>query len=278
VLDVSGPHVDLADPALPGEHPKDQLYRDVYDPLTVAWFDAMRGCPEAVAVVDDARTVGLAETLVRLNDIGHWLVDGVLARMDPKNAADMQDTMMRYRDEVLWVDHEAPEPEPAAIRAALAHKFKRNASLGVIEALICLESAYTLGRERLGLSGKDLSDMIRRSRQLYASLAVLHDDQDGARLAYLTGITGHLRYPDIGYADVLEHRLHVPAERFMVREGPDGVRLRFAAVPVRDVALTSPVKRCPAHRAPRGDGRTGSLNDELWDLLIHVYTKAGRFD
>jgi len=186
----------------------------------------------------------------------------------------------RYRDHVLWAGHHVPRPDAdaAAIRAALAGKMKRNVSLGVIEALICLESAVEFCRVHRRMDGSATARAVAGSRQLYTCLAVLHDEHDRQRLTFLTGIDGYLSYPEVDYPDVLGGAIRVPSDKFVVVGPPAAPTVRFAVPPIRGVATDSPVGRCPAHRLRRpGDPHT-SLNDVLWDLLVEVYRQAGRLD
>lgn len=270
----------LADPVRPPDtsHPKHILYDRAYDPLSQAWFAALADAPEAAALLRDAPAHDLVTNLLRFNALFHALVDAAFDRM-PDGGSDVVATASRYRDHILWVNHMAPPDgaDATGIRIALGHKLKRNVSLGVIEALICLESAYTFGSAVLGLHGEELARVLQRSRQLYGSLALLHDDQEKVRLTHLTGISGYLMYPDVDFPDVIGRRVTIAADKFVVAGSADQLKIKFVSVPVRAVVLDSPIKRCPAHRfaSPDHDGLT--LNDVLWDLLIEIYRRSGRF-
>jgi hypothetical protein len=154
---------------------------------------------------------------------------------------------------------------------------KRNISLGVIEALICLESAYHFGRDKLGLTGDALAETLRRSRQLYGSLALLHDEQEMARLTFLTGRAGYLMYPEVDFPDVIGGDIRIPFDKFAETGPVEARRLRFVTPPVHDAVLDSPTKRCPAHRFRSDRQPELTLNDVLWDLLIDIYRRSGRF-
>jgi hypothetical protein len=265
-------------PDAAGPDPKAALYAHVYDPVTRAWSDALGRSPEVARLLDGVTADNLLDSLDAFNDLFRRLVDDSLAGL-PARAA-LIDSVGTYREHVLWADHLAPAADAGAeaLGASIAGKLRRNVSLAVVEALICLESAYQFCRDKLGLTGEPIADTLRRSRQLYRSLAVLHDEQEKVRLMFLTEIDGHLRYPDHDYADVLSGRLRIGADKFVVAGPRDEPRLRFLASRVSDVALDSPVYRCPAHRLPAGGAtEAASVNDALWDLLIEVYRRAGRF-
>jgi hypothetical protein len=156
----------------------------------------------------------------------------------------------------------------------LLDKLKRNVSLGVIEALICMESARRYGQAGLALTGEELERLLRRSRNLYASLAVLHDDQEQLRLRALVGTGQGVAYPRTDFPDVLNGAVVVPPDRLVVTGRDDGLRLRFVSAHLPVIA-GSPTKRCPAQRFHTPDGAC-LLNDSLWDLLIDVYRRSGR--
>jgi hypothetical protein len=84
-------------------------------------------------------------------------------------------------------------------------------------------------------------------------------------------------YPNVDYHDAIAGRVGIPADRFVVTGPQEARRLRFVAAPVHDVALSSPVRRCPAHRFRSADPEF-TLNDVLWNLLIDIYRRAGRFE
>jgi hypothetical protein len=261
----------------PSGHPKDVLYERVYDPLTREWFAALESSKEVNDLVQAAPVRGLLATMLDLNALFHHLVDDVLAQ-PMVDAKEMIATTKEHQAHVLWVGHAAPTPgaNDDLVLDSLSKKMKRNISLGVVEALICLQSAYEYGRQELGLSGQRLEDMLRRSRQLYASLAILHDDQEQVRLRQLAGITGFLKYPDTDYADALDGTVAIGPEHFHRAGTRDQPRLRFKSSPVPTPADDSPIKRCPAQRLRGTDGQP--LNDGLWDLLLDVYRSAGQFD
>jgi hypothetical protein len=258
-------------------HPKDRLYARVYDPLTQEWFHALRRSKRVGAIVADAANVGLLATMNELDQLFSDLVDEVLDHPEV-DTRDIIATTSANQQHVLWVGHAAPLPgaNHSAVGESLRKKMTRNISLGVVEALICLQSAYRFGWEELELRGADLENMLRRSRQLYASLAVLHDDQEQVRLQELAGITGFLKYPETDYEAALEGRVSIAVGHFVRSGSPQEPRLRFRSSPVPPPASQSPIKRCPAQRLRAADGRP--LNDELWDLLIDVYRSAGQFD
>ena len=260
-------------------HPKHILYDEAYDPVTIAWFEALAASPEVDRLLDAAPHQDLVVTLQAFNALFHRLVDTAFVSLRER-AEDVVAIADKHRADVLWAGHMTPLPDdgPAAIRTAFGHKLKRNVSLGVIEALICLESAYTYARFDLGLTGETLAATLQRSRQLYASLALLHDEQEKVRLNFLTGTTGHLTYPQVDYPDVIGHAIHIPADKFVVSGPPEARRIKFVSAPVQHITLDSPIKRCPAHRI-RGEynDEMTPLNDILWNLLLTIYRRAGRF-
>jgi hypothetical protein len=264
--------------ALVDDHPKSVLYNHAYDPLTEAWFNALNESPQVKALLDEAPRRDLVTTLQLFNGLFHALVNVSLESLYAK-ADDIVTIVSKRRNEVLWAGHMAPgaDADNEQIRDSLRHKMMRNISLGVIEALICLESAYAFGRDELGLGGTALADVLQRSRQLYASLAVLHDEQERVRLTFLTGIDSHLMYPKVDYHDVIGGSVRIASDKFIVAGPPEARRLRFISPPAHSVQVDSPVKRCPAQRlrSAHHDGLT--LNDVLWDLLIAIYRQSGRF-
>jgi hypothetical protein len=184
------------------------------------------------------------------------------------------------RADVLWVGGEGPGPDPgdAEVRACLAAKLRRNISLGVLEAVLCVDSAGHCARDRLGLAGDELRGALRRSRGLCAGLAALHDDQECQRLTYLTGRPGPLEYPAVDYPDVLAGRVRIAAGRFVAVRHPHGPRLRFVSRPAGPLdPAAGPAMRCPAQqRRPAGSGAT--VNDALWDLIVELFGRAGHLD
>jgi hypothetical protein len=260
-------------------HPKDVLYENVYDPLTVAWFTALAESPDVERLLSTASDYDLLSNLQRFNTLFQQLVDVTFVEVCEKGP-DVLSLAYQYREGVLWVGNEDPghEPDIDEFRSALGHKAKRNIILGIVEALLCLESAYTYAHEALRLRGEDLAGTLQRSRQLCSSLAMLHDEQEQVRLTFLTGMKDFLKYPEVDYPDVLDHSVHIPAEKFMVT-GPAGSRsLKFVSVPLGRVKMDSPAKRCPAHRFSSGTHVDLKLSDVLWNLLIDLYRASGKFD
>ncbi len=259
---------------------KVELYAEVYDPITSEWFAAMGRADHLVHdILTRAPVTGLHSTLLDLNRLFHALVDEVLPSSEPPRIARMLDVVRRLRRSVLWVEHSPPRLNANAenLLDALRNKMRRNISLGAVEALICLESAVRYGRQRLGLSGEPLADLLVRSRRLYTSLAVLHDDQEMQRLHFLAGVEGHLSYPDTDYDDVIAHRVIVGLDKIVEIGGGDTLRLGWLSDPVPPAAPDSPVMRCPAQRL-RDAGSGRPFNDLLWDLLIEIYRRTGDLD
>jgi len=271
---VASPNIGPPDGAQ-NVRPKDVLYARVYDPLTREWFAALDRSAEAADLVRAASDRGVLETMLDLNKVFHGLVDEVLSHPQVDSAT-MIATTKEHQEHVLWVGHAAPLPDADQdeVRHSLGAKMKRNISLGVVEALICLQSGYNCGQAK-GFSGDRLEGLLRRSRQLYASLAILHDDQEQVRLQQLAGITGFLMYPDTDYADALDGTVTIGPEHFQLAGTREEPRLRFKTSPVPMPPVDSPIKRCPAQRLKAADGRP--LNDGLWDLLIDVYRSAHQF-
>lgn len=292
---------------MPEVHPKDVLYDQVYDPLTRIWFRELEDSLERKELLAEAPKHDLLENLLRLDEVFRVCVDRSLDSLGAK-ADDILGTMDTHRivekvgdhrQHVMWANEEVPEEGagPEQIRASLSHKLKRNISLGALEAVICLESALEYGRDKLGLTGDVLADTLRRSRQLYGSLAYLHDEQEWARLKFLTNKSGYLRYTDgavkvqgqgdghgaapVSYKQVIVDREYqIPFDKFVVIGSPEALRLRFVSAPAQPdpASLDSPIKRCPAQRLRRAEGATEVLNDVLWDLLIDIYRLSHRFD
>jgi hypothetical protein len=255
-------------------HPKRALYAKVYIPLTIRWFEALEMSPAKNELLAAAETRELVDTLQAFNAICRERVDELLDH-------DMVRAAHELHQAILWVGDETPGPDPtlAQIRASLADKLRRNISLGILEAVLCLESGYHFARETLGLTGKELRQTLQDSRQLYASLAVLHDLQERQRLSFLTGREGYLEYPAVNYPDIISGHIRISADKFLSSMHTDGVRLRFVSYPVDriDPADSGPTMRCPAHQASQGF-YGGTYNDVLWDLLIDIYQRSGRFD
>jgi hypothetical protein len=126
------------------------------------------------------------------------------------------------------------------------------------------------------LRGAGLEQLLLRSRHLYASLAVLHDEQEIAWLHFLAGVQGFLRYPETDFTDVLEGRLTIRADRFVVAGTPTEPKLRFHRtvdpLPTPDTL----VRQCPAQRLRTAAGQP--YNDVLWDLLVAIYRETGELD
>ncbi len=266
------------------DHPKHRLYDGVYDPLTEAWFAALAVSPDVPRLLREATEHPLLVNLRRLDDLFRRLVDECIGQQHEKVLHDTLTTVARHRDAVTWMGYMVPAPDAtlAEIKSSLSHKLKRNISLGAVEALICLESAYAYGRDELHLGGAALADTLRRSSQLYASLAVLHDEQERERLTELTGVEGFLEYPEVDYHDVVpdeagERRVRIAPDKFTTTGSGDELRIKLVITPVRRDTLSSPVKRCPAHRLPSPKTPGHNLNDDLWDLLIRIYERSGRF-
>jgi hypothetical protein len=119
---------------------------------------------------------------------------------------------------------------------------------------------------------------VHPKRLLYSSLAALHDRQECARLAFLTGLDGCLEYPATDFADIVAGRLRIAFDKFAWIETAEGPRLRF--VPHRadgvDEESSGPTMRCPAHRVS-GIGPDLTYNDVLWNFLIDIYRHSGQF-
>jgi hypothetical protein len=260
-----------------GDHPKDLLYERAYDPLTRIWFECLASSEARIALLAEIPDHDLVTNLLRFNSLFHDLVDESMNVVHDRQ--DILSVVSRYRDHVLWEGHMAPgaAADLAGIKVSLSEKMKRNVSLGVIEALICLESALVFARDELGLCGDELVDTLRRSRQLYGSLAVLHDEQEMVRLNFLAGIDGYLTYPGVDYQHILDGTIRISADKFIVADPDHEPRLRFVATTVQQVTLSSPTRRCPAHRLRSSQNPDMTLNDVLWDLLIDIYRQAGCF-
>jgi hypothetical protein len=251
---------------------KVELYRQVYEPFAIRWFAAFEDSPERKLLLEDAREQELVVTITAFNVLFHRLAAEALDGPDA-----MIEVVLANHRHVLWVGDEGPgeSPDSDSVRRSLTAKLQRNISLGVLEALLCLESAYRFGHDHAGLRGDELAGVLRRSRSLYGSLAVLHDDDERRRIGDLTGRTEAIEFPAVGFADVLTGRLRIPAGQFKIAGGPNAVLLRYVGDAERAGTHSTPTMRCPAHRpAPHG----GTYNDSLWALLIDLYRQAGRFE
>lgn len=256
-------------------HPKALLYAHLYRPLTGRWFAALRDSPVTADLLRRARQRPLVDTLRDFNALFQSLVDECMAQAW---ADDAMDEVYAVHDGVVWMGDESPGADPTAdaVRASLVTKLRRNVSLGVVEALLCLESGYRFAREVHGMTGEELAGTLLRSTPLYASLAVLHDEQERERISFLTGRLGYLQYPDVDYPHVLNGDIRIGPDKFVLT-GPAGARrLRFVTPPVNRVVLNSPTMRCPAHQPDPGSAGS-TYNDALWALLIEIYRSAGRF-
>jgi hypothetical protein len=260
-------------------HPKVSLYEHVYDPLVTAWFAALGASPELKLLLDCVPERDLVTNLRAFNDLCYALMEDCVSRQ-ADNGGELITTVNELHDHVLWADHQVPDPDagPDALMLSICEKMKRNLSMGVIEALICLESACRFGRSHLKLDGSALTRVLLRSRQLYTSLSALHDEQEKIRLMFLTGINGYLSYPEHNYAAVAEGHLTIEADKFIVVGSGDDLRLRFVTSPVSAAILDSPALRCPAHRLRSDVEPDKTINDILWRLLIDIYQRIGRFD
>jgi hypothetical protein len=254
-------------------HPKRLLYEEVYLPFVAGWFALFEGSRNKQDLIRRAGERGLLGSLQRLNDLGRGAVDGLL---DDGLLA----TAYEWHEAILWVGDEGPGPDPTLgrFRVSLANKLRRNLSLGVLEAVLCLQSACEFARADRGLRGDDLARTLLGSRQLYSSLAALHDQQECARLTFLTGRDGCLAYPDTDFADVVAGRLRIAFDKFAWIETAEGPRLRF--VPHRvdrvDEESGGPTMRCPAQRVS-GIAPDLTYNDVLWNVLIEIYRHSGQF-
>jgi hypothetical protein len=254
-------------------HPKRLLYEEVYRPFVAGWFALFAGSRDQEDLVRRAGERGLLGSLQRLNELGRGAVDGLLDDGLVANA-------YTWREAILWVGDEGPGPDPTLgrFRVSLANKLRRNLSLGVLEAVLCLQSACGFARADRGLRGDDLARTLLGSRQLYSSLAALHDRQECARLTFLTGLDGCLEYPATDFADIVAGRLRIASDKFAWVETAEVPRLRF--VPHRagrvDEESSGPTMRCPAQRVS-GIVPDLTYNDVLWNLLIEIYRHSGQF-
>lgn len=162
------------------------------------------------------------------------------------------------------------------MRALLLDKFKRNISLGMLVAVICLESATRFGKNELHLEGAELEHMLRSSNRLLGTLALLHDDQEHERTRRLTNSDSYPSFENTSYEGVLGGAFVIGKEMFSVVESPEGPRLRFVSMPAYIGPLDGPTKRCPAHRIKDPHDAQAVLNDFVWNLLIDAYKVSGR--
>jgi hypothetical protein len=258
--------------------PKRVLYGNVYVPVTVGWFAALQASPRKDELLAHAGDRGLLETLRLFDELCRGLVD-------PLVTDDMVAVAYELREAILWMDGDwahiedpGPDPSVAQISASLVAKLRRNISLGVLEAVLCLESACRYAQRELHLRGDELRRTLLGSRQLYAGLAVLHDKQERERLSFLTGIDGYLEYPAVDHHHILDGELCIPSDKFVALPTADGMRIRFVRNQVSriDEAVDGPTMRCPAHRPSPADPDL-TYNDILWNLLIEIYQRSGRF-
>ncbi|GHJ45944.1 hypothetical protein Cs7R123_32860 [Catellatospora sp. TT07R-123] len=265
--------------AVSDEHSKDILYREVYDPFTATWFRELAASPERKDLLGRVGPGDALTGLNRMNEMFRDLVDASLRELGPRLDG-MLGLVATHCDEVTWAGQRVPPPgaSPEQLLASLTHKLKRNISLGAVEAVICLESALRYGRDVVGLSGDPLRELLRGSRQLYKALAYVHDDQEKTRFEFLTGTTGFLAYPDATFEHVLLHgRYRIPADKFVLIGAGGERRLRFVPLPPHTEPLATPVKRCPAERLRGIVDEHPTLNAALWDLVIDIYDRSGRF-
>lgn len=260
-------------------HPKNALYDEVYEPLTVAWFDELGHSQRRAGLLAEAPHRSLLDNLNELNKLLHHLVDTCLEALGGK-ADDMVAVVSHNREHVLWEGQMTPEADATAeeIKAAFSNKIKRNISMGAVEIAICLEAATAFGKDRLGLSGASLARVLKHSGQLCGSLALLHDAQEQHRLQALTGEDEYLKYPDVTFADVVEGgRYRIPAGMLVAVGSGDDLRLKFVGIRARPGPFDTPIRRCPAYVSHKGSERSPILNDILWSLIVDIYDRSGRF-
>ncbi len=266
---------ELSPQQLSYQHPKVALYLEAYTPLVEQWFHALRACPALTELRATAQTRDVLGNVERLESLFRSIVDDLF----DQGGAVLEHALAvvsEHRDAVVWTNQMVPRPgaDLVELAASLRHKFKRNISLALMEALICLQSAIAYGRDTLGLAGAALEATLRRSTVLLASLSVLHDEQEVARMRYLTGDPREIQHPTFTVSDIVGGAFHIPADKFRV-VGADGhQRIRFASVPPSGLVPTSPTMKCPAHRLTNEDGEP--LNNELWDLLVDIYRDSGQ--
>ncbi|MFC6021831.1 hypothetical protein ACFP2T_37415 [Plantactinospora solaniradicis] len=256
-------------------HPKAALYLEVYTPLVEVWFETLRDSFALTELRRAAPGRDLVDNLQRLDLLFRDLVDGLFAR--PGTILDHAIAVVaEHRDAVVWEDQMVPAPgaDATELAASLRHKFKRNISLAMLEALICLESALAYGRDTVGLSGQALETTLRASTPLLASLSVLHDEQEMVRMRHLTGDPREIQHPRFTVADIAGGAFRIAPDKFRI-VGPEGQRkIRFASVPPSGLVPSTPTMKCPAHQLTNDNGQR--LNDELWDLLVDIYRLSGR--
>jgi len=252
------------------------LYDEVYDPFTAAWIVELDGCERLTELLAEAGRFDVLRNLNELNAMFHVLVDRCLDGLGDRTT-DMMAVVRKHRKHVLWEGQFTPRvfATDQEIRAAISNKIKRNISMGAVEAVICLEGAVAFGTDKLGLSGQALMQVMKRSLQLCASLAFLHDEQERHRLRFLTGEHGYLKYPDVTFVDVISGgRYHISAEKYEAVGADDALQLRFVGNRPHPGPFDSPTRRCPAQRLR---GRDGVLNETLWRVLVDIYHLSGRF-
>ncbi|WP_203862575.1 hypothetical protein [Plantactinospora mayteni] len=251
------------------------MYLEAYTPLVEEWFSALRDSDALTELRRTAPGRDLVDNLQSLDQLFRDLVDDMFA--DPTPVLERAVTVVgAHQDAVVWEDQLVPRPGAGAeeLAASLRHKFKRNISLAMLEALICLESALTYGRETLGLAGAELERTLRASTSMLASLSVLHDQQETARMRQLTGDPTEIQHPRFTVADIVRGAFRIGPDKFRA-VGPEGQRkIRFGSVPPHGVEVPSPTMKCPAHRLTNDDGQP--LNNEFWALLLDVYQMSGR--
>ncbi|GIG92784.1 hypothetical protein [Plantactinospora endophytica] len=260
---------------LSDRHPKVALYLEAYTPLVEEWFQALRASDGLRELRRTAPGRDLVGNLERLDLLFRDLVDDLFDRPAPVLGQAVA-VVAEHRAAVVWEDQLVPPPDAGAeeLAASLRHKFKRNISLALLEALICLESALTYGRQTLGLSGEALERTLRDSTSMLASLSVLHDQQEVARMRQLTGDPTEIQHPRFTVADIVRGAFRIGPDKLRA-VGPAGQqKIRFGSVAPHGVELSSPTMKCPAHRLTNDEGQP--LNNELWGLLVDVYRMSGR--
>ncbi|WP_422773706.1 hypothetical protein ACN28C_12895 [Plantactinospora sp. WMMC1484] len=256
-------------------HPKVALYLEAYTPLVEEWFSVLRDSEALTELRRTAPGRDLVDNLQRLDQLFRGLVDDLFAHPSPVLEHALA-VVAEHRTAVVWEDQLVPRPGAGAdeLAASLRHKFKRNISLALLEALICLESALTYGRECLGLSGEALEQTLRGSTSMLASLSVLHDQQETARMRQLTGDATEIQHPRFTVADIVRGAFRIGFDKFRA-VGPAGQqRIRFGSVAPHGVELSSPTMKCPAHRLTNEEGQP--VNNDFWALLVDVYRMSGR--
>jgi hypothetical protein len=256
-------------------HPKVALYLEAYMPLVEKWFQALRDSFALTELRLAAPERDLVDNLERLDLLFRDLVDDLFDQ--PGTIMDQALTVVaEHRDAVVWEGQLVPPvgADTAELAASLRHKFKRNISLAMLEALICLEGALAYGRDVAGLSGAELESTLRGSKALLASLSVLHDEQEMVRMRHLTGDPTEIQHPTFTVTDIVGGAFRIAPDKFRL-VGPEGQRkIRFASVPPSGLVPSSPTMKCPAHRLTNANGQP--LNDEFWDLLVEIYGCSGR--